>query len=365
MYHKCKILICPLDWGLGHATRCIPIIHSLLRKNYDVIIAGNEVSNAILQDEFPTLHFIYIEGYNVRYSKKKWALPFVLFRQLPRLILAIKKEHTVLDKLVDTYKVDVVVSDNRYGFYSNKCMSIFITHQLQILVPNSVYLQKIVNKINYFFIKNFDKIWVPDYDNNEMAGKLSQNIFDIKNIEYIGNLSRFEFQETTQKKYDILILLSGPEPQRSILEEKLHKQILHLNKKILIVRGKPNTDVMGLSSENKFIEIKNHLTKIELQAAILESEIVICRSGYTTVMDLIKLQKHAILIPTPGQTEQEYLAKYLSEKRWFIYTTQQKLNIENILNLYETTIFDSFFEIKDSYENNNLFDIENLKMFKK
>ncbi len=340
MNRQKKILVCPLDWGLGHATRCMPLIAYFIEKGCEVIIAGNEMTNRLIQAEFPVLQYIDLKGYNVRYSTSKFLLPFKILSQIPKILSVIQAEQEWLQAIIRQYEIDIVISDNRYGLYSNKVKSIFITHQLNIAVPQSGFLERILNKINHRFIRRFSAVWVPDYENNIMAGKLSVKSEKIGNVQYLGNLSRFKIRQHIQKKYDVIILLSGPEPQRTMLEKLILNQVAQCQLNILFIRGKPGSS--AIPSDNKYISIVNHLSKEKLETALLQSEIIICRSGYSTVMDLIRLNKHAIFIPTPGQTEQEYLATYFAAKNWFTQCSQDFFNFQDEIKEFKKIKFSDF-----------------------
>lgn len=318
------MLIAPLDWGLGHATRCIPIIRALVAGGFSVIIAAEGAQAHLLQTEFPTLPILPLAGYRIRYSTYKWTLPFTLLAQLPRLLRTIKEEQAWLDKIIDDHQINLVISDNRYGLFTKKVSCIFITHQLTIKAPFA-WVEAILQKINYRYINRFNVCWVPDMEGeNNLAGCLSHplNMPGVP-VKYIGVLSRFQ-PETTNKIYQYCILLSGPEPQRTLLENKLISDLLKMTSPILLVRGKPgSTETMILADH---ITVKNHLPGNELRQAILQSEYIVSRSGYTTVMELMALQKKSILIPTPGQTEQEYLAKRLAEKGYCLTATQDSMD---------------------------------------
>lgn len=308
-----KVLVAPLDWGLGHATRDIPIIRGLVANGYEVVIGAEGIQASLLQTEFPSLQILPLVGYRVRYSKSKWGFFFKILRQLPRLIRTVKEENRWLHSIIDTHKIDLVISDNRFGLHSKKIPCIFITHQLTIKAP-FVWLEKRMQRVNYQYINQFNCCWVPDVSGKEnAAGILSHPIQPPRiKVKYIGMLSRFH-AETVTIKYDYCILLSGPEPQRTLLEEKLMAGIVSISGKILLVRGKPgSTEVLSVP-EN--VEVRNHLPTHELQKAIMQSEYIVCRGGYTSLMELLSLQKKLILIPTPGQTEQEYLAEELMERK--------------------------------------------------
>ncbi|HEX8460153.1 MAG TPA: glycosyltransferase [Segetibacter sp.] len=324
------ILVAPLDWGLGHATRCIPLIRHLLTLNCNVIIAAEGATEKLLKNEFPFLQFERLPGYNIRYAGRKRFFTLKIIQQLPKILFSIKKEKKWLENLLLTNKINAVISDNRYGLYNSKIKSVFITHQLCIKTPFS-FLQKLITLLNYQLIKKFDACWVPDIKEQPgMAGALSHpGILPGITTTYLGGISRFDKTEQNGNKFDFLIVVSGPEPQRTSLESKLLTQLTDFKGKAMLVRGLPNSTETLPS--NKYLEIKNHLNAAEMEQAFGESNIIISRSGYTTVMDICKLQKKSILIPTPGQTEQEYLAKHLEKQGWCIAANQQDFDLKEQL----------------------------------
>jgi len=327
-------MVAPLDWGLGHATRCIPIITGLINNGYEVVIAASGAQAILLQTEFPSLQFLPLQGYRVTYTKKKWLLPFMLLIQLPRLLNIIKKEHRWLDNIIKEHSIGLVISDNRYGLSSQKIPCIFITHQLTIKTP-FVWLEKIIQRINYHYINRYATCWVPDIAGEiNVAGILSHPLtLPRTKVVYTGLLSRFKMR-TVEKKYDCCILLSGPEPQRTLLEEKIIHDCNKTAGNILLVRGKPGSDeILHLPSN---ITVRNHLPGTQLQEAILQSEYIVCRSGYTSVMELLSLQKKAILIPTPGQTEQEYIAEKLLQNHFCMSVEQKSFDLEKNLAMAKT-----------------------------
>lgn len=340
MNQQAKILICPLDWGLGHATRCMPLIAYFLEKKWEVIVAGNIITNQLIQTEFPNLTYLLLKGYEVKYASSKYVLPFKIMAQIPKILGTIKFEHAWLQQIIETHQIDIVISDNRYGLYAAHKPCIFITHQLQIAVPQSTFLEKILNKINRRYLNKFTSIWVPDYEDHAMAGKLSTPQGHLKYVSYLGNLSRFQPRANVAIHYDLTIVLSGPEPQRTLLENIILQQLQSTSRNTLLIRGNPRGTSIALS--NPKVQIVNYLGKKELETALLQSHCIVCRSGYSSIMDLIKLNKHAVLIPTPGQTEQEYLAKYLNEKKWFQSSNQINLNLDMEFNKFQSTQFESF-----------------------
>lgn len=306
-----KVLVCPLNWGLGHAARCIPLIHELIRQRNTVMIAGNGASIDLLKETFPSLQFLKLDGAEIRYSKKGFSFITMLL-QLPGMIWCVFTEHSMLQRLIKQYNIDVVISDNRYGLWSKKVKCILITHQLYIKLPQGWnWLERGVNKVNHFFIRKYQKCWVPDLPAKpDLSGELSHSNINLSNIRFIGILSRFDqiYEMVSSKKYEVLVILSGPEPQRSILENILIEKLAMIDKDVMFVRGKPDDKETLADKAN--ITFYNHLSKDALSHHLRESKYIICRSGYSSLMDLAALGRSAIIIPTPGQAEQEYLAHY-------------------------------------------------------
>ena len=299
-----RILIAPLNWGLGHATRCIPIIRALEKNNFEPIIASDGVSLELLKKEFPHLNSITLPSYNITYAEKGKNFKLKLISQLPHIFKAIREERKITQKLVEKYDIEGIISDNRLGVYATKIPSVFITHQLNVLTGNTTWL---TTKLHHYFVKKFNECWVPDKEKGpNLSGDLGHLEEPFKNIKYIGPLSRL-YKKNSPNKYDLMIILSGPEPQRTLLEEKLILELKKSKDQILFIKG-------IVESEQKIEEVKNityynFMTSEEIETAFNESDKILARSGYTTVMDLAQLEKKAFFIPTPGQYEQEYLAK--------------------------------------------------------
>ncbi len=332
-----KIIIAPLNWGLGHATRCIPIINALIEKGFTPIIASDGDALKFLKKEFPTLKNYELPSYNIRYTKKGKNLKFRLLLDSPKILKAIKKEKKKIIKIIKDEDVSGIISDNRFGVRSNKIPSVYLTHQINVLSGNTSFL---TSKFHQKIISKFDECWVPDYeDSANLAGNLSHFDKLNLNIKYIGPISRFSYHKVS-KKYDLLVLLSGPEPQRSLLENKLLKELKSYYKKVLFVRGVISDKGKPLM-RNENIEIVNFMLQNELQLAINESEIILARSGYSTIMDLEKLNAKAFFIPTPGQFEQEYLAEYLKQKGIAPFSKQSDFKMNMLKEVKNYTEFES------------------------
>lgn len=329
-----KVLVAPLDWGLGHATRCIPLITELLKLGCNVVIAAEGGQEKLLKTEFPDIVFVHLPGYRIRYSNNQRFFSLKIILQLPKLFLAIKKENQWLKTFISHTPIDAVISDNRYGLQLPQIPSIFITHQLLIKAPFT-FIEKIMQLVNYSLIEKFTSCWIPDEKGPiNLSGELShpKKLPQI-HLQYLGGLSRLTRQLDCIVKYDLLIIMSGPEPQRSLFEKKMLAQLETFEGNVLLVRGLP-----GQTKEleaRKNITIKNHLACKELQEAFCGSNLIISRSGYTTLMDICKLEKKSILIPTPGQTEQEYLATHFSKQGWCIKASQQCFSLTDLLNQIE------------------------------
>ena len=322
-----RILVAPLDWGIGHATRCIPIIYALQAAGAQVILAGDGNSEIILKKEFSSLPFLHLKGYNVRYSRQKRWFLLKLLSQFPRIKRTIQYEQHWLKKVVAEHKIDGIISDNRFGLSHNLIPSIYITHQLNIQTGNSL-LTRLAQKIHYSYINRFTECWVPDAEGSiNLGGLLSHpHKMPLVPVRYIGVLSRFS-KTSCVKSNPFLVLLSGPEPQRSIFEEQVTRQLKKFSKTAILVRGLPSESAQLDTGPS--VSVINYASGKELNDLILRSELVLCRAGYSTVMDLAVLQQKAILIPTPGQTEQEYLAASLHEKQQFFSCLQQNFNLES------------------------------------
>ena len=347
------VLIAPLDWGLGHATRCIPIIRLLYARGFQVIIATDGSQKHLLQQEFPTATFVSLPGYNINYGKSKQATRWKLFAQIPTIFKAINAEHKWLTEFVKQNKVDLIISDNRYGFYQKHINSVLITHQLNI-ITNNTFTESIVRRLHYRLIKPFNQCWIPDnpYPDN-LAGRLSNPVkFPTTAYRYIGWLFRFDISKSasTEVAFDACIILSGPEPQRTILEEKILKQSKDSPYKIALVRGLPNAMFTRVETDN--LLYLSHLPGNELNDLVLKSKYVICRGGYTSLMEMIGLQKKLILVPTPAQTEQEYLAALLHSRKWALHIDQEVFNLTHAIKEAESFPYD--LPVNNALENNQL-----------
>jgi len=323
---KKRILVATLNWGLGHATRCIPIIKELQLNGYEPIIASDGQALTLLKKEFPHLISVELPSYNIQYSKKGIYLKWKMIRNSPQILRAIKLEKKRTTEIIEEYDIQGIISDNRFGVRSKKLKkNVFITHQLNVLSGNTSFLSSYLHQQ---YISRFDQCWVPDVEGEKnLSGILGHLRKKPENMKYIGPLSRLEKQNTPEL-YDYLVLLSGPEPQRCILEAILLEEFKTSEARILFIRGVISEE--KLNSSNTNINIKNYLYGKALEEAINSSKYIVSRSGYTTLMDLAKLNKKAFFIPTPGQSEQEYLAERLEKIGVAPFCKQNKFDLAQL-----------------------------------
>lgn len=318
-----KILVAPLNWGLGHASRCVPIINELLKNNFEPIIASDGDSLALLQKEFPKLRSIELPSYQITYPKSGSFL-WHLLKQAPHFLKTMLQEQRLVKLLVAREKLDGIISDNRFGIWHNNIPSVYITHQLNVMSGFTTFLSSFLHRS---IIHKFDECWVPDTQNSELSGKLSTS----KNIKIpvkrLGVLSRFKHLKTTPK-YDVTVVLSGPEPQRSLLEKLLLIELAQFKGSICFVRGLP-LETHTLKSIEGFTFF-NFLSASDLNEVLCQSKLVIARSGYSTLMDLAVLGKKVFFIPTPGQFEQAYLAEYCQQKGLAPFCHQHEFSLHQL-----------------------------------
>lgn len=342
-----NILVAPLNWGLGHATRCIPIVRELEKNGYNPIIASDGIALELLKKEFPHLRSLELPSYNIKYSKKSANLKWMLLKKAPAIINTMIQEKKLIKKWCDEYNLAGIISDNRFGVRNKKIKSVFITHQINVLSGKTTWFS---SKVQQYFISKFDECWVPDlrkFPNfSGSLGHLKNDKTKKFNLKYIGILSRFE-KHNIEKKYDLMVVLSGPEPQRTILEDKIIDELKEYHGKVIFIKGK----IEDHQKEEKVgsITFYNFMQSDELEKAFNESEIVLCRSGYSTIMDLAKLEKKAFLIPTPKQYEQEYLAKKIKRNGMASYCKQNTFKIEKLKEVKQYSGF-SYINSKTDWE---------------
>ncbi len=329
-----RVLVAVLDWGIGHATRCIPIIKQLKEQNYTPIIASSGSALQLLKVTFPDLKSIELPSYDVQYSKTAEFFTVKLLSQVPKFIRTYYAEKKLIRNLVSEKKIDALISDNRFGVFHRDIPSIYLTHQLRVKSGITTFF---TSKIHQKIIQKYTESWVPDrFETPNLSGDLSHNIEIKTKLIFVGLLSQFN-REKLPVKYDILLLLSGPEPQRSLLEKKLLAEFSNPNKNICLVRGVIENKIIKTKTKNR--TIYNYALGKDLQRLLNESDLVIARSGYSTIMDLAVLGKKALFIPTPGQEEQNYLAKHIENQGIAPFIQQKDFRLESLDSIGQYTGF--------------------------
>lgn len=328
-YESKTILITVLNWGLGHASRCIPVIKTLLSYNFTPIIASDGQALQLLKKEFPYILCLELPSSTIRYPKNGKHFKKNLIFNLPKIALSVWQEKRIISNWIKKYEIAGIISDNRMGCYSNKIPSIYLTHQINVLTGNTTWIS---TKLHQFYIKKFVECWVPDAATTPNLGGTLSHISKDNNIKlvYIGPLSRLHVIKA-EKKYDLMVILSGPEPQREMLEKHLTEELKKYDGEVIFIKG--IIEEHQKKEQIAHITYFNYMKTRQLEQLMQESEIVLSRSGYTTIMDLAKLNKKAFFIPTPGQYEQMYLAKKFKKERLVPYSDQETFRIEDLNNI--------------------------------
>ncbi len=321
-----RILISPLNWGLGHAGRMIPLALELRKRGHDIIFGVDRSIIPVIEKDLPDIKIIELPGVRIWYSR---FLPqyFSIFLQLPHIVAASFREHSALKHLARSLKPDIVISDNRFGFFHKDIFSVFVTHQLRIPFPGWIrFLEPAAAWLNRKIISNFDLCLVPDYPGNEnLSGRLSHQMKLPDKVFYMGPLSRFSGGASGESKINLphlyyCLILSGPEPQRSLLFKKTISVLSGIH--LVILCGSPEP----CAPENRDdITVMTNPDTATMKQVISGSSLVISRAGYSSVMELVSLGKGGVIIPTPGQTEQEYLGRYHNGRHGFITVRQNDL----------------------------------------
>lgn len=353
-----KVLVCPLDWGLGHATRCIPLIRALVRAGHEVLVGASGGGLRLLRAEFPGLEVFDFPGYPIRYSRSAATLLPVLLAQLPGLLLGMLRERSRLREIVSEKGIDRVISDGRYGVRTREVPAIFVTHQIFIRIPGrfpgSAWAERALLALNLRLLRGFREVWVPDFPGEpNLSGELSHEVpafrrgrrRPLPGLVFINPLSRFQPVDRGWEArrpprpqgalpVDVLASVSGPEPQRTRFEEALRRLLGSMSGTRVLIRGVPGGDPAGrgegvdlaLNELNEF----PHLDGPGMEKLFRSAALVVARSGYTTVMEMASLGlTRVVLVPTPGQSEQEYLADHLDRAGIALRMDQDGLDLRS------------------------------------
>lgn len=341
-FNKPTVVFAMLDWGLGHVSRSIPIIEYFQQQQWHIVIACDSNQYKLLVSQFPNAEFQTLPGYQISFGKTRVKTLLKIIRQSIKILTKIKFENKWITLFLAERKAQLIVSDNRYGFYHPSVPSVFITHQLKIKSSLGALVDRFLAFLNKKHLQHFDQIWVPDLEDQRLSlgGTLSQTSKSHSlPVHYIGPISRLIPENNLEKKRKYLAILSGPEPQRSILEQSLTNGFKKNKQALTIVCG---TVTNPQSSQDDCIERIGYADANQLNKLIASSEYIISRSGYSSLMDYALLGCKAILIPTPGQAEQEYLAKRFADKGWAACLNQGEASFESIEQLVQSTVFQPF-----------------------
>jgi uncharacterized protein (TIGR00661 family) len=324
------VLVSPLSWGLGHATRDLPIIRCMLARGHHVTVVATGRALALLRQEVPQCDFVEIKDYPTPYSATRFFVPKFL-AMAPVMLAAIERETILVRRLFKRQKFDLILSDNRFRVRSDDVPSFCISHQLRFMTPQSLrFFEFLTEFFNWVYLRPFDRIIVPDApdESQNLSGRMSHQMRWLKpgkQVYYAGilaSVSRMDVPEDV----DVFVSISGPEPQRTELERIVMERIADVKAdRIVITLGKP--EVKEVRQVGRNITVYGYLDRKGQQEMMNRAKLVVCRSGYTTVMELAELGKKALMIPTPGQTEQEYLGRYYQEHGFFHSVSQYKLDL--------------------------------------
>jgi UDP:flavonoid glycosyltransferase YjiC (YdhE family) len=312
------------------------VIQNQIEKGSDVYLGGSGKSAELLKTTFPGLPLLTLSCSQIRYSKNTWGTWARILLQMPRFLFDIIHEHIQLRRIVKEFGINLVISDNRYGLFCRKAYCIFITHQLSPVLPSFLrWAEFPLFLVIKLILAQYDECWIPDYANStrNLSGKLSHRFTPPAHAKYIGPLSRFRpLRHSLVSKYpspyDLVVVVSGPEPQSGLFLQKMLGICSALPYRTLVISGWQN----GITSTSSHITILPHLDTLSMISVLLNAKAIVCRSGYSTIMDLFVLGKPALLVPTPGQSEQLYLAKTLAQKKCFPYIQQHLLNYSSVMN---------------------------------
>ncbi|MBW6458185.1 MAG: hypothetical protein K0B52_03390 [FCB group bacterium] len=323
-----------LNWGLGHATRSAPIIRRLINDGNRVVIISHGQALTLMKEQFPECIFRDIRDKNIQYASNGIMFVFKIVSQFPKMVLGWEYERRKMRELEKEFHPDLVMTEMRLGFWSKNIPSVLITNQLRFFLPPGLKWAEILGEwFNFLVFRHFDHIFVPDIAGEpNLLGDLCHKgrIAKHPNVRFVGCLSSITPDDNPpEKDIDLLISISGPEPQRTMFEEIVLSRIADLSGKVVITLGSPGRE--GITEfDNGRITIYPHLDRGTMANIMQRAKFVISRSGFSTVNELFVLRKSAMLVPTPGQTEQEYIARHFHRQGIFHYCRQEDLDLKHL-----------------------------------
>ena len=321
-----KLFYAVLNMGLGHASRSLPILREFIQKEWNVLLGSNGRALEFLRNELPEIPFVETPQYNIEYSQNGFMAPKLL-AQAPRLLKKIDEEQAFCQKIVSDFEPDLIFSDHCYGMYHRRVASYFLSHQIFFELPRGFNLfSGAAAKFNLKFHEKYSKVIIPDFPSENgglISGKLSR--LPAQNAQkyfYGGPLSSIPKLDC-EESIDLLVSISGPEPQRTVFEKKILDQIDYIPGKKVVVLGK--SESLALLKDEPGLKVYSHVPREKMITLFNCADLIVSRPGYSTLMELAETGKQALLVPTPGQTEQLYLAEHIMKKRWFYCVPQDDL----------------------------------------
>lgn len=331
-----KVFYAVLDMGLGHATRSLPVIQEFINRKWQIRIGSAGRSLAFLKKELPEASFVEIPGYGISYSHGRFLLP-KLISQIPKLLYRIRKERRICSLVAEEFSPDLIISDHCYGMYHPRIPSYFLSHQIYFALPRGLQMfSNLVSRFNFSYHRHYRQILIPDVPEDGgglLSGQLSRLPGSDPKYQFVGILSSIK-KQGVKEEFDLLVSVSGPEPQRSIFEKIVMEQIHKLPGKKIVVLGKSEESKIIVDRED--LKVYSHLPRGELEIYFNKAAVVITRPGYSTLMELAELGKKALLVPTPGQTEQQYLAAHMMERKWFYSVGQDRIDLSRDIEIAKT-----------------------------
>ena len=385
-----KVLVAPLDWGLGHATRCVPVVREFLRAGAEVELAVVKANANFFREVFPDLRQRLAPSYNIVYPKHGYNMALWLLKNSVHLNAVMRYEHHFAEEMVKRHGYDVLFSDNRFAFYSKNALSIYMTHQRRIAFPRAfAAFERIGVMWHANIMRKFDEVWVPDLEIYPgYAGSLSHSgaTPGDKPMRFVGTLSRFsemgndgnalgdapapvdlerevdlmsvsefmahsanvEWDAAPEKRtsgnhsfemranYKVVAVVSGVEPARTQLEQQLCEALQQIPGQHMMILGKPSAEQKTWTEGN--IEFHTHLATNDFAEAVKRADFVVSRGGYSTVMDMAELGAKCIFVPTPGQFEQIVLAHDLSKAGYAVEIPADELSAETLAIAFEKSV---------------------------
>ncbi|MEK6968538.1 MAG: glycosyltransferase [Nanoarchaeota archaeon] len=313
------------NYGLGHATRMLPVIMKLIEQGEKVTIVAKGNSLLMLKNELGDASNYELMQYEVplKFSDKGFSM-FETLKAGPSFISLISSQKKWLENFSAKEKIDRVIADGEIGYHLKNKKSFFVNNQLRLL-PGSL-LGDGTELLTDVFSKGFEKVIVPDDENGTLGGLLTSKtrFYDKKRLAYVGILSSIR-KKNVVRNVDYFISISGPGISKEVFTRQVMEQLHLLKGKVVVALGRP--DLKEIASKGN-AKIYPYLNRKQQESFLNKAKLVISRSGYTTMMELAEIDKKAFFIPTLNHPEQEYLAKFQKNSGRFHYSKQDSFNFK-------------------------------------